>query len=329
MKLARIAFTGPDGLLPRLVAVLPEQGRAIDLAIAYRLRLEQQGATQDAAHRVAAAFFPSSMSAAIALGGQFLAVAKEAEATATQESILPLDEVSWLAPLDPPLIRDFTAFEQHVSKMAAREGREVFPEFYQAPPYFKISPLNIIGHEQEVVWPGYTEHMDYELELGLVIGKRGRNLEPQDALAYLFGITILNDFSARDIQGPEMRSGFGPAKGKDFSTALGPWITTADEVDVSNLEMVARVNGEEWSRNSSSTIMWSFAELVAYASSGETLVPGELLGSGTVGTGTGAELGRKLSPGDIVELEVQGIGILRNRIGQPEPRGWRPEPRGR
>lgn len=327
MKIASVAYNGPDGTIPRLVVVQPERKRVIDLATAERLRLERQGATHEAARRLALALFPPSMTAAISLGATFLEAAQLALSSTAEDAAIPMHAIQWLSPLDPPLLRDFTAFEQHVRKMSAREGKPVFKEFFQMPLYFKISPLTLIGHEQEVSWPNYTNHMDYELELGLVIGKSGRNLKPQDALAHLFGITILNDFSARDVQGAEMSSGFGPAKAKDFATALGPWITTVDEVNITDLEMVARVNGEEWSRNSSATITWPIEELVAYASKGETLCPGELLGSGTVGTGTGAERGKKLQPGDVVELEVQGLGILRNRLGQPEPRGWEPEPR--
>jgi len=299
----------------------------IDLAVAERIRLERKGATHEAARRLSTALFPSSMTAAISLGDTFLAAAEQAIETAAQEAVMPLGDLQWLPPLDPPMIRDFSAFGQHVQKKSARDGKPVFKEFFQMPVYFKISPLTLIGHAQEVSWPNYTDHMDYELELGLVIGKTGRNLRPQEALAHLFGVTILNDFSARNIQGAEMSSGFGPAKAKDFATALGPWITTRDEVDITNLEMIARVNGEEWSRNSTSTITWKIEELIAYASKGETIWPGELLGSGTVGTGTGAEHGKKLHPGDVVELQVQGIGVLRNRLGQPEPRGWEPEPR--
>jgi len=327
MKLARIARTGPDGVIPRLVAVEPEQQRVIDLATAERLRLERQGATHEAALRLATALFPSSMAAAISLGDVFLVAARQAIETAPEEAVMHFGDLQFLSALDPPLLRDFTAFEQHVQNMSARQGQPVFKEFYQAPPYFKINPLTLIGHEQEVPWPNYTDHMDYELELGFVIGKSGRNLRPQEALSHLFGVTILNDFSARDVQGPEMSSGFGPSKGKDFATAIGPWITTLDEVDLTHLEMVARVNGEEWSRGSSATMTWKVEELIAYASKGETIWPGELLGSGTVGTGSGAEHGKKFHPGDVIELEVQGIGVLRNRIGQPEPRGWEPEPR--
>jgi 2-keto-4-pentenoate hydratase/2-oxohepta-3-ene-1,7-dioic acid hydratase in catechol pathway len=327
MKLARIAYSSPDGIVPRLVVVQPEQQRVIDLATAFRLCLERQGATQEAARRLAAVFFPSSMTAALSLGEEFLMTARRAIEAAPEEAMMALNDVNWLAPLDPPLLRDFTAFEQHVQNMSARQGQPVFKEFYQHPPYFKINPLTLIGHEQEVSWPNYTKHMDYELEIGLVIGKSGRNLRPQEALSYLFGITVLNDFSARDAQGPEMSSGFGPSKGKDFATALGPWITTCDEVDITHLEMVARVNGEEWSRGSSASLTWKVEELIAYASKGETIWPGELLGSGTVGTGSGAEHGKRLHPGDVVELEIQGIGVLRNHIGEPESGGWEPEPR--
>jgi 2-keto-4-pentenoate hydratase/2-oxohepta-3-ene-1,7-dioic acid hydratase in catechol pathway len=327
MKLARIAYTSPDGIIPRIVVVQPEQQRVIDLAVAERIRLERQGATHQAARRLATALFPSSMSAAIALGDDFLIAAKQAVEAASEEAMLPLGDLTLLSPIDPPLMRDYSAFIQHAQNMAARQGQPVFKEFFQRPPYFKSNPLTIIGHEQEVLWPNYTEHMDYELELGLIIGRSGRNLRPQEALAHLFGITILNDFSARDVQGPEMSSGFGPSKSKDFATALGPWITTRDELDLEHLTMTARINGEEWSRGTSAALTWKIEELIAYASKGETLWPGEVLGTGTVGTGSGAEHGKKLHPGDIVELEVQGVGVLRNRIGTPEPPGWEPEPR--
>jgi 2-keto-4-pentenoate hydratase/2-oxohepta-3-ene-1,7-dioic acid hydratase in catechol pathway len=327
MKLARIAVAGPDGFISRLAIVQVEQQRVIDLLTVERLRLERQGATHEAALRVASALFPSSMTSAIALGDAFLLVARQAIERVEEEAIIPLSAVHLLPPLDPPLIRDFTAFEQHMQNMAAQLRQPVIKQFYELPLYYKGNATTLIAHEQEVPWPSYTGHMDYELELGFVIGKTGRNLTPQEALTHLFGVTIFNDFSARDIQGREMASGFGPAKGKDFATALGPWITTRDELDLTHLDMVARVNGEEWSHGSSATMTWHIEELIAYASKGETIRPGELLGSGTVGFGCGAELGRKLQPGDVVELEVQGIGTLRNRLGQPEPHVWEPQPR--
>jgi 2-keto-4-pentenoate hydratase/2-oxohepta-3-ene-1,7-dioic acid hydratase in catechol pathway len=327
MKFARIAHNGPDGTIPRLVVVQPEQQRVIDLAVAERLRLERHGATHEAALRLAAALFPSSMAAAIALGDTFLAAAGQAVESAQEEAVSSLSDIHLLPPLDPPLIRDFTAFEQHMQNMSARLGQPVIKQFYSIPLYYKGNPSTLIASEQEVPWPNYTQAMDYELELGFVIGKSGRNLTPQEALAHLFGVTIFNDFSARDIQGQEMASGFGPAKGKDFATALGPWITTVDELDPTHLDMVARINGEERTRGSSASMTWKVEELIAYASRGETIWPGELLGSGTVGFGSGAEHGRMLQAGDVLELEVQGIGVLRNRVGQPEPPGWEPKPR--
>jgi 2-keto-4-pentenoate hydratase/2-oxohepta-3-ene-1,7-dioic acid hydratase in catechol pathway len=269
------------------------------------------------------------MAAAIALGETFLAEARTAIEDANDDAVMPLHDLRFLPPLDPPVLRDFTAFEQHMQNMSARLKQPVITQFYEMPLYYKGNPSTLIGHEEEVPWPNYTQHMDFELELGFVVGHSGRNLTPDEALAHLFGVTVLDDFSARDIQAEEMRSGFGPAKGKDFATALGPWIVTRDELDVGKIEMVARVNGEEWTRGSSSTMTWSVGELIAYASRGETLQPGELLGSGTVGFGCGAEHGRKLQPGDVVELEVQGIGVLRNRIGQPEPAVWAPERRSK
>ncbi len=287
MKLGRIAVNGPDGAIPRLVVAQPEQQRVIDLLTAERGRLERQGATREAALRLATALFPQSMAAAIALGETFLTAAAHAVESASDEALVPLAGVQLLSPLDPPLLRDFSAFLQHIRAMTRRMGQTFSEEFLQLPLYYKGNPSTVIGPEQEVRWPSYTKVMDYELELGFVIGKPGVNLTPQNALEHLFGVTILNDFSARDVQGPEMRTGFGPAKGKDFATALGPWIVTRDELDLGQLSMLARVNGEEWSRGSSATLTWSIAELIAYASWGETLWPGELLGSGTVGTGAG------------------------------------------
>ena len=328
MKLARIKHHGPDGMAARLVVVQPESNQIIDLATAERLRLERQGATQEAARRLASALFPASMATALGLGQPFLDAAYRVCEEVDAQAMLAVSEVDFLPPLDPPLMRDFLAFETHIRNASARMGGNgPAEEVFKRPVYYKGNPSTLIGHEQEVSWPNYTEYMDYELELGLVIGKTGRNLAPCDALEYLFGVTIFSDFSARDIQGLEMSGGLGPAKGKDFATALGPWITTRDELDLANLTMVARVNGEEWSRGSSATMTWKVEELIAYASKGETIWPGELIGTGTVGFGCGLELGKRLYPGDVVELEVQGIGVLRNRIGQPEPRGWEPEPR--
>jgi 2-keto-4-pentenoate hydratase/2-oxohepta-3-ene-1,7-dioic acid hydratase in catechol pathway len=327
MKLGRIVLDGPDGPVARLVVVKPEQQRVVDLLTAERLRLERQGATVEAALRLGQALFPPSMAAAIALGDLFLEAAARAAANPANAALLPLAAARFLPPIDPPMLRDFSAFAQHVHNMTVGRGRPFPPQFAKLPPYYKGNPTTLIGQDEEVVWPSYTDFMDYELELGFVIGKPGRNLTPEEAPAHLFGLTIINDFSARDIQGEEMAADLGPAKGKDFATAVGPWITTPDELDAGNLLMLARVNGEERSRGSSATMTWKPEELIAYASWGETIAPGELIGSGTVGFGSGVERGSRLQPGDVVELEVPGVGVLRNRLGRPEPRTWTPQPR--
>ncbi|HLL79396.1 MAG TPA: fumarylacetoacetate hydrolase family protein [Ktedonobacteraceae bacterium] len=327
MKLARLLYDGPDGKSARLVVVQPEAQRSIDLATAERLRLERQGATHAAALRIASALFPASMADALSTGEPFLAAARLACEQVDAQACSPLSDARFLPPLDPPLIRDFLAFAQHIRNAGERMGHPPADEVFKRPVYYKGNPSTLIGHEQEVPWPNYCDWMDYELELGLVIGKTGRNLSPGEALSHLFGVTIFNDFSARDIQRLEMSGGLGPAKGKDFATSLGPWIVTRDELDLADLGMVARVNGMEWSRGTTASITWKIEELIAYASKGESIQPGELLGSGTVGFGCGMELGRRLQPGDVVELEVDGIGVLRNRIGLPEPRGWEPQAR--
>ncbi len=334
MKLGRILRESLEGAVQRLVVVQPEHGRVIDLATAEYQRLLGTGASADAARRLASALYPGSMSAAIAAGPTFLtAAARTVGALEEDSSVLSLGEVKWLAPIDPPVMRDCLAFEQHLRNTltalaAAMNMAPRIPDvYYEKPIYYKGNPLTLIGHQEEAPWPDYSSRMDYELELGFVIGRPGKDLTPEQAKAHLFGVTIFNDFSARDIQALEMQGLLGPAKGKDFATALGPWITTADELDVHNLTMVARVNGEEWSRGSSSTIMWRVEEIIAYISKAEGVIAGELIGSGTVGQGCGAELGKLLKPGDVVELEVEGIGILRNRMGIPAPAGWMPERR--
>jgi 2-keto-4-pentenoate hydratase/2-oxohepta-3-ene-1,7-dioic acid hydratase in catechol pathway len=334
MKLGRVLRESLEGAVPRLVVVQPERGRVIDLSTAEYQRLLGTGASGDAARRLASALYPGSMSAAIAAGPTFLAAAARTAASVENGSaVLTLGQAQWLAPIDPPVMRDCLAFEQHLRNTinplaAALKVPPQIPEvYYERPIYYKGNPSTLIGNEQEVPWPDYTSRMDYELELGFVIGRAGKDLTPEQAKAHLFGVTILNDFSARDTQTREMQGLLGPAKGKDFATALGPWITTADELDVHNLTMVARVNGEEWSRGSSSTIMWRVEEILAYISKAEGIVAGELIGSGTVGLGCGLELGKLLKPGDVVELEVEGIGVLRNRVGTPSPAGWMPQRR--
>jgi 2-keto-4-pentenoate hydratase/2-oxohepta-3-ene-1,7-dioic acid hydratase in catechol pathway len=228
-------------------------------------------------------------------------------------------------PLDPPAqLRDCLVFEEHLrnsfaqaAKLTGEEPRPIPDVWYEQPVYYKGNRFSCVGHEHDVEWPAWSEVMDYELELACVIGRPGRDIATGDAPAHVFGYTIFNDASARDAQFREMAGQLGPAKGKDFDTGnvLGPWIVTADEIgDPQDLAMTARVNGEEWSRGTTADMHHSFADILAFVSRAETLHPGEVIGSGTVGTGCGLEQGRFLSDGDLVELEVEGIGVLRNRF---------------
>lgn len=220
------------------------------------------------------------------------------------------------APLPHPTsMRDFYAFEEHVKKGFEKRGEPMPQEWYEMPVYYKGAHWSIIGPDDDVAWPSYTQKFDYELELAVIIGKRGRNIPESEARNHIAGFTIMNDFSARDIQRKEMKVRLGPAKGKDFATAIGPVLVTPDEIgDPYNLKMSARINGEVWSEGNSGSIYHSFEKMIAFASQDETLFPGDLIGSGTVGSGCGLELDRWVKPGDLIELEIEKIGILRNRV---------------
>ena len=329
MKLSTIVRDGPDGPAPRSVVVLDREEVVIDLRSAERTRLMSDGASTEAAARIASAMFPGSLADAVAAGEVFLRRAAQAAEVRDPGATIPFADVAWGPAIDPPVMLDGSAFEQHLVNAHARGKREVPDLFYEIPVYYKMNPVTVFGHDQVVPWPGGATFMDYELEIAVVIGREGRDLRPEEALDHALGVTIMNDFSARDVQAREMTAGFGPAKGKDFGTALGPWITTLDELDLDSLAMVARVNGEEWSRGSTSSITWSLAELVAFASRNEVVVPGQVIGSGTVGMGCGLELFRKLRPGDVVELEIEGIGTLRNMLAEPSETRWDPVPKER
>ncbi len=285
----------------------------------------------------------STMQGLIESGEAAWAVARKLVAQADRSARLERSSVKLLAPLPrPEQIRDFVCFEEHLVRSfdaaikieaaaapdpATREreirasGKYTVPQiWYRQPLYYKGNRFATVGTDVDVEWPPFSTVMDYELEFAAVIGQRAKNVRREEAAAYIFGYTVFNDLSARDAQLREMQGNLGPAKGKDFDGAnvFGPCIVTADEIgDPYALAMVARVNGEEWSRGHSSTMHWRFEDLIAHVSQSETLYPGEILGSGTVGGGCGAELMRFLAPGDVIELEVERIGTIRNRILAP------------
>jgi 2-keto-4-pentenoate hydratase/2-oxohepta-3-ene-1,7-dioic acid hydratase in catechol pathway len=253
---------------------------------------------------------------------------------------IPSDQVDFLAPLPlPPQIRDCLGFEEHLknsfesamklSAMAADDpvaaerelrasGRFTVPEvWYQQPLYYKANRFSVAESGKDVVWPAYSEVMDFELEMACIVGKKGKDISKVNAEDHIFGYTIYNDFSARDAQILESPGMLGPAKSKDFddSIILGPVIVTKDELDDPySLRMQARVNGETWCDSDSSTIHWKFSDMIAHISKSETLHPGEVIGSGTVGFGCGLEHLRFLNDGDIVELEVEKIGVISNKV---------------
>lgn len=297
----------------------------VDTTDATVLRLQQAAhLTGDAR---AGAF--GSMLALIDAGEAGLRQARALQSSWPAEAVLPLANVKLLAPLpEPRQIRDCLVFEEHLSnslkRSSERTGRAIQPipdVWYRQPIYYKANRFSVVGPDADVIWPHYSKWMDFELELACVIGRTGKDIPKATALDHVFGFTIFNDFSARDAQYAEMEGRLGPAKGKDFDTGnvLGPWIVTLDEIgDPHNLKMDARVNGERWGGGTSRAMHHGFNTILAHVSMSETIHAGEVICSGTVGTGCGNEVGRKLAPGDVVELEIEKIGTLRSRIIQQQ-----------
>ena len=308
MKLATFEKDGQR----RLGAVLDGDLSLLDLAAAY------QAATGASSPHL------TDMLALIDGGLEALTLVRTCLAMPVAAAIYPLSAVRLLAPLpEPRQIRDCMVFEEHLKNAFAQAekltGRPVAipPVWYQQPICYKANRFSVIGTEQEVRWPAYSNVMDFELELACVIGRTGVDIPRTEAASYIFGFTIFNDCSARDAQFKEMAGQLGPAKGKDFDTGniIGPWLVTADAIgDPYDLRMTARVNGEVWGGGHSGAMYHKFEDIIAFISQSETLHAGEIIGSGTVGTGCGLELGRYLNAGDVVELEIEKIGILRNRF---------------
>lgn len=236
-----------------------------------------------------------------------------------------LHKLQLAAPIPrPPSFRDFYAFEGHVKTARKNRGLDIVPEWYDFPVFYFSNTGAVRGHNESVGKPSFTEWLDYELEIACVIGKEGINITREDALDYIEGFMILNDWSARDVQRKEVKVGLGPAKAKDFATSMGPYLVTKDELEDCrdgehfNLEMTAVVNGRVLSRGNVNTLYFSFSQMIERASQDCTLYPGDVIGSGTVATGCILELGthvhRWLEKGDVVELSIERLGKLRNEI---------------
>ncbi|HIO02290.1 MAG TPA: fumarylacetoacetate hydrolase family protein [Alphaproteobacteria bacterium] len=268
-------------------------------------------------------------------------LALELVAKAPVEAVVKRSRVKLRAPIQPPpQMRDFSCFELHLrqSFAAARRARasrtpdpeatlkamntraddRVIDTFNRQPIYYKCNRFAVVGMDDQFEWPAFSKALDFELEFGCYIGRPGKDITRETAREHIFGYTIFNDISARDMQSKEMAGMLGPAKSKDFDTAnvMGPCLVTADELeDPYNLEMIARVNGEEWGRGNTRDMRWKFEDVIAHVSQSETLHSGEFLGSGTVGNGCGLEQLRYLQRGDVVELEVEKLGTLRTKVG--------------
>lgn len=242
-----------------------------------------------------------------------------AEARKLLPSAPAVKKAKLLPPFMPRALRDFFAYEDHALAGAARRKETLAPEWYDQPVYYKGNPRELYGPDDVVPWPSYTRKLDFELEVALVVGKKGRDLQVKDAPAHFFGFMLYNDWSARDIQKNEMVCRMGPAKGKDFANSFGPWLVTADELGAEpEIALSVWVNGQRWSEGSTKLRHWTWAEMLSHVSQGETVLPGDVLGSGTYHKGCGLDLDRWIKPGDKVELRSDLLGNLANEVGKPK-----------
>ena len=330
MKICTFSYQGPFINEMRLGIITPEN-ELIDANLCWQLDFQREGFAnfkERANYKM-----PPSLSTLLKLHenpiealeeayGLFLFFKKVGINTMDDDTPISFDlsfekNIRFHCPIDKiSTYRDFYAHEKHVKKGFEKRKEPVPQAWYEIPAYYKGATEGFIGPEDEILWPSYTDVLDYELEMAVVIGKDGKNIKEEDALDHVFGYTILNDVSARDIQKKEMSVRLGPAKGKDFCSVLGPVIVTADEFEGEpNLLMTAKINGEEWSRGHSGDSHYTWAQMIAHASKEEFVTAGDVMGSGTVGTGCGLELDRWIKAGDEIELEIEQIGSLKNKVG--------------
>jgi 2-keto-4-pentenoate hydratase/2-oxohepta-3-ene-1,7-dioic acid hydratase in catechol pathway len=268
-------------------------------------------------------------------GTDLLTAAAGRETPPAGSPAVPLDRARLLPPVHPASFRDFVAFEQHVAGASAMldDPAAVMAAWYEAPTLLFGNPHAVVAHGDPVAAPAGSQALDFELEIGVVIGRDGRDLTPEEAGAHIAGYLVVNDWSARDVQRREMRGGLGPAKSKDFATTIGPWLVTPDELEPArrgdrlDLRMTVAVNGVEFGSDSAAHMGWSFEEIVSYASRDAWVRAGDVIASGTCAGGsmaevwgrTGRQEPRPLQPGDTVTMTVERLGTISNPVVAARP----------
>ncbi|MBS1678310.1 MAG: fumarylacetoacetate hydrolase family protein [Actinobacteria bacterium] len=333
MRLVTYEATGPLGPIRRSGALQGEH--VLDLGLARAAQLASRGNPRATA--IAAAELPADMLEFLRGGDFALETAREALDHVAGSGVEEVDgapirhdlaTVRLLSPLPRPnSLRDYLCFEEHLRNCYRTLGREndFPPEWFNLPAHYKGNPDRIFGPEDVVPYPTITGKLDYELEICAVVGKSGYRVKAEGATPYIVGYTLYNDWSTRDFQFRDSSVGIGPGISKDIGSSIGPCIATPDEFGVES-KLTARVDGEVWSEGNLENMHFSFEEIIEYSTLDGVVEPGDLLGSGTIGGGCGLEFDRYLEPGSTVELEADGIGLLRNRVGErtegPQRQSW-------
>lgn len=330
MKLVTFEVKTSLGVFDRIGAIIKD--KIVDLTLGYATYIAEVD-KQNKALDMANALVPPSMldfldgeQGAMDAAGKtveyikgIISQWKEIEAPNRGKVVYRKDRVKLKAPLpNPRLMVDFSTFEAHIKMGCEKMGMDIPKEWYEIPIGYKVNLCSVVGTEEPIAWPSFTQRFDYEIELAICIGKKGKDIPEEKAYEYVAGYSVVNDMSARDIEMKEILTmPLGPIKGKDFDTGtvMGPCLTTHDEIkDPHNLKMTAKVNGELWSMANTKDMYWKIPRLISHLSKDQTLYPGCMFLSGTPGEGCGMHFDRWLKPGDTVELEIENIGIIRNKV---------------
>ncbi|ADN51269.1 fumarylacetoacetate hydrolase family protein [Vulcanisaeta distributa] len=301
-------------------AVLFEDNYVVDLNDNCYAMLIDKGEDEQFAERFCNAVLPPDMLGVLQSGDEGLRLINDViDWVRSHRDIAVVrraSDVRWKAPLTRAnMLRDFLAFRGHVEASSRRMGIKVPEEWFKVPTYYKGDPAIFYGHMEDVPWPSYAKTLDFELEVAAITYKKGKDVSKDRAYDLVIGYTIFNDFSVRELEAVELRLLLGPGKSKDFANGLGPWIVTRDELpDIKGLRVYARINGEIWCDTKIEDMQWDFGDMISYVSMSEYVRPGDVFGSGTVSGCTGLDIGRSLRPGDTVELYVERIGTLINRV---------------